>query len=229
MKKQLTDEQIDSLLRQMASEASVSEETIDEISSSPTLWWAVQREIRRDEHVAVSAWPPAIKRLRWFFAGVPAAAAVIVAAIFMLGTWNTSDNNVIANHVPAERNFVASTKNADPLPEAPETVSNNSVTRQRERSKAIPAAMKIRRSIPIAQVASAVKPREEIKTDFISLTYAEQPSSGQLLRVKVPSAMMVELGVVPTVEKPTSLVEAEVLVGDDGMTHAIRFIRGQSR
>jgi len=87
--------------------------------------------------------------------------------------------------------------------------------------------MRIKKTLPRTLVAAKIKTREEVKTDFISLTYAQQPSSGQVLRVKVPSAMMVELGVVPTVEKPTSLVDAEVLVGDDGMTHAIRFIRGQ--
>jgi hypothetical protein len=37
--------------------------------------------------------------------------------------------------------------------------------------------------------------------------------------------MMVTLGVVPTVDKPSELVDAEVLVGDDGLTRAIRFIR----
>jgi hypothetical protein len=36
---------------------------------------------------------------------------------------------------------------------------------------------------------------------------------------------MVQLGLVSTVAKPSELVDAEVLVGDDGLTHAIRFIR----
>jgi hypothetical protein len=37
--------------------------------------------------------------------------------------------------------------------------------------------------------------------------------------------MMVSLGLVESVKKPNDLVDAEVLVGDDGLTRAIRFIR----
>jgi hypothetical protein len=36
---------------------------------------------------------------------------------------------------------------------------------------------------------------------------------------------MVQLGVVPMVNDPSKLIDAEILVGDDGLTHAIRFIR----
>ena len=36
---------------------------------------------------------------------------------------------------------------------------------------------------------------------------------------------MVSLGLVANVKQPSDLVDAEVLVGDDGLTRAIRFIR----
>jgi len=45
------------------------------------------------------------------------------------------------------------------------------------------------------------------------------------VRVKVPSSMMVSLGVATTVEKESELVSAEVVIGDDGLARAIRFIR----
>jgi hypothetical protein len=65
----------------------------------------------------------------------------------------------------------------------------------------------------------------EVKTDFIALSYARDPDSGQIVRVRVPSSMMVSLGLVTSVKQPAELVDAEVLVGDDGLTRAIRFIR----
>jgi hypothetical protein len=37
--------------------------------------------------------------------------------------------------------------------------------------------------------------------------------------------MMVSLGVVSQVDKDSSMVSAEVVVGDDGLARAIRFIR----
>jgi hypothetical protein len=69
-----------------------------------------------------------------------------------------------------------------------------------------------------------VAKKTEIKSDFIALSYARDAESGQIVRVKVPSSMMVTLGLVATVEKPSALVDAEVIVGDDGLTRAIRFI-----
>ena len=72
---------------------------------------------------------------------------------------------------------------------------------------------------PVAQKST------EIKTDFIALSYARNPDSGQIVRVRVPSSMLVTLGLVASVAKPSNLVDAEVLVGDDGLTRAIRFIR----
>src|SRR5204863_5629257 len=72
--------------------------------------------------------------------------------------------------------------------------------------------------------AVAVK-KSEIKTDFIALTYARDSDSRQIVRVRVPSSMMVTLGIVATVKNSRDMVDAEVLVGDDGLTRAIRFIR----
>ena len=66
---------------------------------------------------------------------------------------------------------------------------------------------------------------EETKTDFIALSYAANTDSGQIVRVKVPSSMMVSLGVATNVEKESELVSAEVVIGDDGLARAIRFIR----
>ena len=75
---------------------------------------------------------------------------------------------------------------------------------------------------------SKISPRiavEETKTDFIALSYAADTESGQIVRVKVPSSMMVSLGVATNVEKESKMVNAEVVIGDDGLARAIRFIR----
>ena len=77
----------------------------------------------------------------------------------------------------------------------------------------------------VARPLTAAAEKTEIKTEFIALSYGRNPESGQIVRVRVPSSMMVTVGLVPSVQKPTSMIDAEVVVGDDGMTHAIRFIR----
>ena len=65
----------------------------------------------------------------------------------------------------------------------------------------------------------------DIKSEFIALSYARDPESGQIVRVKVPRSMMVTVGLLASVDKPSTLVDAEVLVGDDVLTRAFRFIR----
>jgi hypothetical protein len=89
------------------------------------------------------------------------------------------------------------------------------------------AVVKTRTAAPGPSLNAEARPNAaaEVKTDFIALAYAREPESGQLVRVKVPSSMMVTLGVVPTVTNPSALVDAEVVVGDDGLTRSIRFIR----
>jgi hypothetical protein len=228
MKKQLSDEQLDLLLSRIVADATAGDDEVDQIASSPALWWSIQREIRSTEN-AVSPWPPVVKYLRWFFVAVPAAAAVIIAAVVLIGTWSSSDKTVATADTPAVINTPSTaTEPTTTAPVDPVRVSEPAASRTpADRAKPARAVLTVKKGLPKAVVASNRTTREEIKTDFISLTYAQQPSSGQVVRVKVPSAMMVDLGVVPTVEKPTSLVDAEVILGDDGMTHAIRFIRGR--
>jgi spore germination protein GerM len=74
------------------------------------------------------------------------------------------------------------------------------------------------------QTKKTTSPKAEIATDFIALSYLPATESGQIVRVKVPRSMLVSLGVTTNVEKPSELVNAEVIVGDDGGTRAIRFL-----
>ena len=67
--------------------------------------------------------------------------------------------------------------------------------------------------------------KEKIKTDFIALSYSSAAESGQILNVKVPRSMMVALGVTSNVENISELVNAEVVMGDDGLARAIRFVQ----
>ena len=92
------------------------------------------------------------------------------------------------------------------------------------RTKPSPAVVRDRKR-PASLLTASSEKKTEVKTDFIALTYARDPESGQIVRVKVPSSMMVSLGVVSSVNKPGDMVDAEVVVGDDGLTRAIRFIR----
>ena len=230
MKKQLSDEQLDQMMRQLVSDAALDDNSVNEVADSPTLWWAVQRQINREKEVSVEPWPPIAKFWRWLILGVPAATAAVVLAVlfaFQPSRVDTDDLALTVGNVSDEAVNVQ--PNANPAVNRPVDILPAKIDSRSPKSVSqLPAAKHIENKLtPVnrgSRVAVARK-TAEIKTDFIALSYARNPDSGQIVRVRVPSSMMVTLGLVDSVEKPSNLVDAEVLVGDDGLTRAIRFIR----
>ncbi len=231
MKKQFTDEQLDQMMRTLISDAALDERTVDRVADSPTLWWAVQRQINRKKEVAVSPWPPVGKWWRWAIFAVPVGVAAIVLVALFAVQPSDGDQNVaihvdpVVEKVSPQPRVTAGPNPSVVLPKA-ETYKSSAV-RPLPSSKFLAVKHAANRLAMRVQTASATvaKKSTEIKTDFIALSYAGNPDSGQIVRVKVPSSMMVTLGLVASVERPSNLVDAEVLVGDDGLTRAIRFIR----
>jgi hypothetical protein len=232
MKKQLSDEQLDKLMRKLANDAAADEATITEIANSPTVWWAVQRNIKSQQETMLSPWPPVGKVLRWLMVGVP-VAAVLLLSFFIFRPLETRNNFATALPGPMSRSVVDSpseeVRSAPPSarPEAVEKSVEKSAKVTKHQIVTAKTSREPRLKIlkPEATTTASAKKSAEIKTEFIALSYARDPESGQIVRVKVPSSMMVSLGLVVSVEKPSDLVDAEVLVGDDGLTRAIRFIR----
>jgi hypothetical protein len=101
-----------------------------------------------------------------------------------------------------------------------------------EAARPIPvaAAMANARRAPrkLARKAAAVPQPEphEVVTDFFPLMNPE-PSfeRGQMLRVQLPAAAMQTVGLPVREEHLGDLVQADVLVGEEGMPRAIRFVR----
>ena len=231
MKKQLSDEQTDQFMRRLINDASLDDASINEIADSPAMWWAVHRNINERKSLTVSPWPPIAKFWRWALVGVPTvAAAALLISLFVFQPVNVDDRAAsVENPVSNESTDTGLIATANEIPSTLETIPSADVNRD------------VRPVAPAPRIAKFVnrKPRltrssvetvaggksTEIKTDFIALSYARNPESGQIVRVKVPSSMMVTLGLVASVSRPSSLVDAEVVVGDDGLTRAIRFIR----
>jgi len=66
-------------------------------------------------------------------------------------------------------------------------------------------------------------------TEFISLVAgspgASPLESGQLVRVQLPRAALASLGLPSNAERADEPVKADVLLGNDGLARAIRFVR----
>jgi hypothetical protein len=76
-----------------------------------------------------------------------------------------------------------------------------------------------------AQLANHVS---EIATDFIPLSYmsaANLQDGGQIVRVELPRSALANFGLPVNMERYNERVKADVLLGVDGLAHAIRFVQ----
>ena len=230
MGNELSEEQVERLMTRISIDAGMDSNAIDEVATSPQVWWAVQRRIAGQRGAIASPWPPSIWR-RWFMIGVPVAAALLLASIIMLRSGPEYDEKAYGPG-PAGPAAKIGTPEEGPI-SSPALPKPAELKAEPGRPASLRAAMKSHlrpaslegKKQEVGAASHSTGKGSEMKTDFIALTYGRDPESGQIVRIKVPRSMMVSLGLVSSVEKPASMVDAEVLVGDDGRTHAIRFIR----
>jgi hypothetical protein len=84
------------------------------------------------------------------------------------------------------------------------------------------------RTINAASNAGGSAGEREIVTDFMPLTYdsgALAMESGHVVRVELPRSALVSMGLPMNLERAGEPVKADVLMGDDGVARAIRFVR----
>lgn len=95
-----------------------------------------------------------------------------------------------------------------------------------------PAPVPTRASVPVVAASKPVRqvarmPRE-IVTDFFPLIDAPPPiGRGELVRVMVPASTMRTVGLPVNEDRLTDQVKADVLVSEDGLATAIRFVRSE--
>jgi len=89
----------------------------------------------------------------------------------------------------------------------------------------------IRAAVPLSPVGSTVASREVV-TDFLPLPYSSIPTSTTyIVRLEVPRRALASfgLGSFEAVDPSASaMVLADVLIGDDGLARAVRFVRAAS-
>jgi hypothetical protein len=141
-------------------------------------------------------------RRRWLRAAIWAPlvpAAAALGLVFML-----PDRNVpTPTPIPASINKVVT---AGPEPDLPK-----------------PPAMK--KVVPVRRSQT-----EEIVTEFFPLMDPAPPfERGQLLRVELPASAMQMVGLPVREEHLSDPVEADVLVGEEGLPRAIRFVKFGTR
>ena len=97
---------------------------------------------------------------------------------------------------------------------------------------AIAAALLVALAVPVWRTFTsppAVARAEEVTTEFLPLLYSGVPATHvQTVRLAVPRAALASFGLTPLEaldRASTDTVLADVLVGDDGLARAVRFVR----
>ena len=152
---------------------------------------------------------------RWIWAAGVAAALLVLA---LAGIRRSSPPLQVA-HISAPA----------ALPHAPAVVPPAGTAPAPTVAKvaAIPARTRVRRSIrmPVPPVAPPA-PGED--NAFIPLPYAAQIAPGEALdvvRVQVPRSAMMRFGLPISADRAWEPIRADLVVGQDGMMRAIRFVR----
>lgn len=237
MNRKLSDDEIDRIAKNLLQNFSPDDEILDEIADSPKLWWNVRNGIEHEKTRREKNW---FYGFRWQIAAFGALGIILFAGIGGVFL-NLDSNETIAEVKEIEVQKIE--KSTPPIAAAPksfETAENELPLKSVAKTEKAKSISKKEFPKNIIQAESSTNeakirsPKAEIskdevktetKTDFIALSYSSAADSGQIVRVKVPSSMMVSLGVTTESEQQSKLVNAEVVIGDDGMARAIRFIK----
>jgi hypothetical protein len=154
--------------------------------------------------------------VNYWVAGIAAALLIAISVIAL--SWNTKNSN----EVSAGRTEPAPIKEEPRVAESPAPAP-----KQQEEIIAVqnPRRRSVRRA-PRAEVANHVN--REIATDFMPLGYlspATLQDGGQIVRVELPRSALVNFGVPVNMDRGHEKVKADVLLGVDGLAHAIRFVQ----
>ncbi len=128
-------------------------------------------------------------------------------------------------------------------------VGETPATVRQERSEAVgprsPSEEKIQNRLASADTTRSIRHRKErellsaasfrspkllnteITTDFFPVTYdgaANLDAGGQIVRVELPRTTMANFGLPVNMERADEKIKADVLLGVDGLAHAIRFV-----
>ena len=132
---------------------------------------------------------------------------------------------------PAQMNAVQT----EPAPVKPSPIKSSPIKeepqprRVEEEPQRVAQKPPHRRSVrrhPRSEVANHVT--REVATDFMPLGYlnaAALQDGGQIVRVELPRSALVNFGLPVNMDRYNEKVKADVLLGVDGMAHAIRFVQ----
>jgi hypothetical protein len=208
-----------------------SEDEIAAIANAPELYERVRARItaeqarraraQADKQVAVL--PPfamllnGLKSARWAL-----AAATVSVALFALA-WQSESLTPVHKTLDTQANVAPITSTPPAPAAAPVAAEKSAAAVEKEGVTSQPAG--IRHVHAAHRRTRAVAP--EVMTEFLPLTYVSEAAqeTGQVVRVRIPRATLASFGLPVNAERVNELIKADILIGDDGLARAIRFVQ----
>lgn len=217
MKKQnLDNKTLDAIGRNMLKGANMPSTEIDHIVSNPGLFdlvnkrIAAQAELQRVEAGSLSV----VKKIA--FAGIPAAALVAAAVSASLITSENPVSEAGIREVPLNLAETA-------RPEIPPQGTTEILSAGRAQKTEIRAQKASKRDTPTRRKGR--KPAENVPdAKFYAIAHPGEITGGRILRVDLDRTSAFALGVDLPLENGAPSIKADLLVGSDGVTRAIRVL-----
>ena len=190
----------------------------------------------------------------WLPQWAQGAAVAAASVVLVFGLYVAFRNNTDTTHAPraSQANAHAPAGDAQPAPAQGETADAPGVAnapggdyakaqseqqasqppRAAGRAPAVRAGYQFANNVHALRPTPAAQPSEaadeEIVTEFIPLMNGGQLApgdAGHLMRVEVPRSALASFGLPVNADRPGGRVKADVLMGEDGIARAIRFVR----
>ena len=166
-------------------------------------------------------------RARWLYAAASVAAIALIVTLIALMSLRVRNSQQPGLDRAANPGPVVPDEPRPTVPQqqvSPVTPSSE-LAGQRRRP-----ADRVRNGRSSRQLRSANRSADEVEiaTDFIPLMNREtlvQMDGGQVMRVELPRSALMSFGLPMDMERATERIKADVVVGNDGMARAIRFVR----
>ena len=150
-------------------------------------------------------------------AWLPRVVMGTIAAMLILAA-------VVALRKPDERQAVqVKSERPQPVPQPVKVLAP--VYREVRRPQA-PTLHASRRKTARQPEARPVPVNREVMTDFIPVVYDPEPiERGRIVRVRLPRSALADFGLPMNEQHAEEPIKADVLLGEDGLARAVRFIR----
>lgn len=193
---------------------------------------ALLAAFRQDRVATLASAPSRTAGRRWLYAAASVAAVAFIVTLLALMASRTKDSQQPAPQkaanpnasVPDEPRSASTEQIASPSIEKGAVTVNATERRRKlaDRNRSV-GASKPAGSNPDKPTAGT-----EIATDFIPLMNREalaQMDGGQVMRVELPRSALMSFGLPMDMERAGERIKADVVVGNDGLARAIRFVR----